>query len=170
MTRRALLTAAVPAVAMAGVAARPDVSGMARRVFGQINEVRAVWGVAALEWQESVAECARQQCARKEQLRFSGHLDPERGGVAERLTQAGVRWARCGENLFELKGYDDPVNFALVFWWYSAGHHDNLLNPAFVKTGVGVTVDSDGRFFVTQIFVEPPVVVSGQRRLGSGGH
>jgi uncharacterized protein YkwD len=53
-----------------------------------------------------------------------------------------------------MKGYDDPVNFAVVFWWYSAGHQANILDPVFTHTGVGITEGVDGAYFVTQIFVE----------------
>ncbi|HXJ43770.1 MAG TPA: CAP domain-containing protein [Bryobacteraceae bacterium] len=156
---------AFPALAAASRPERPDLNDMAHRIFQQINAVRAARGTAPLEWSDAIAKCARQQCARKEKLRFSGHLDPELGGIAERLTLNGVRWAHCGENLFEMRGYDDPVNFAVVFWWYSQGHQANLLNPAFVKTGVGVTVDADERFFVTQIFVEPQGAVRPMTRI-----
>lgn len=156
MTRRALLQAAFPAVAAASLQARPNLNEMARRIFSKINEVRVSRGMRELEWSDSLALCARQQCSRKEKLRFSGHEDPELGGIAERLALAGIGFERCGENLFEMRGYEDPVNFAVVFWWYSQGHQANLLNPVYVKTGVAVSVDADDRFFVTQIFVEPP--------------
>jgi uncharacterized protein YkwD len=156
MTRRALLLTAFPAAASATLQVRPNLNEMARRIFAEINEVRAMWGAPQLRWSDSLALCAKQQCARKEKLRFQGHEDPERGGVGERLARAGIQFGRCGENLFEMRGYDDPVNFAVVFWWYSEGHKANLLNPVYVKSGVGVSVDEDDRFFVTQIFVEPP--------------
>jgi uncharacterized protein YkwD len=86
-------------------------------------------------------------------LRFPGHNDPERGSVSDRLNAAGFPWSRCGENIFSERGYEDPVHFAVVSWWYSPGHKENLLNPEFTETGVGVAEGADGTFFVTQIFV-----------------
>src|SRR5581483_10035569 len=152
MTRRALLQAAF---AISTPAPR-DLRDDARRIFERANELRAIRGCAPLIWSDRVAECALEQSRRKQKLRFPGHEDPERGGVSDRLNAAGIAWSACAENLFQVKGYDDPVNFAIVFWWYSAGHQANMLNPEYTHGGVGVTRAEDGTFFVTQIFVTPP--------------
>jgi len=128
-------------------------SDYARRIFQKINDLRVVRGAPALVWSDALAACAEEQSLRKVELRFPGHVDPERGDVATRLRAAGIRWARCGENLFMEKGWEDPVNFAVVFWWYSPGHQENLLNPEYRESGIGVAQGADGAYFVTQIFV-----------------
>ena len=102
---------------------------------------------------EAVARCAAEQGRRKEALRFPGHNDPERGDVGRRLLSGGIDFARCAENLFAMRGYDDPVNFAIVFWWYSPGHRANMLNAAYTHSGVAVAEGADSMFFATQIFV-----------------
>ncbi|MCU1330276.1 MAG: hypothetical protein JWN34_5646 [Bryobacterales bacterium] len=154
MTRRVWLASFMPAVAFGQLTQKPDARAMARRIFDRANELRRARGLMELEWFDTLAACAARQCERKKILRFKGHEDPELGGVSQRLDRFGVKWSRCAENLFEMRGYDDPVNFAIVFWWYSPGHQANMLNPDFRRTGVAVTVDDDDRFFVTQIFVE----------------
>jgi uncharacterized protein YkwD len=154
MTRRLLLGTIFPALLAGDFNQRPEARAMARRIFDKANEIRLARGATPLEWSDAIADCAARQSERKKILRFPGHRDPELGDVAERLNHFGVRWSHCAENLFEMRGYDDPVNFAIVFWWYSPGHQANMLNPAFRRTGVGVTVDDEQRFFVTQIFVE----------------
>ena len=128
-------------------------SDYARRIFQKINDLRVVRGAPALVWSDALAACAEEQSLRKVELRFPGHVDPERGDVATRLRAAGIRWARCGEHLFMEKGWEDPVNFAVVFWWYSPGHQENLLNPEYRESGIGVAQGADGAYFVTQIFV-----------------
>jgi uncharacterized protein YkwD len=148
MTRRALLLTALPAALHATLPERPNLLEMARRTHLKINEIRALRNLPPLEWSDSLALLARQHCARKEKLHFPGHNDPQQGDVGDRLGKAGIAFDRCGENIFEIRGYDDPVNFALVFWWY-------MLNPAWLKTGVGVSVDETDRFYVTQIFLAP---------------
>jgi len=155
MTRRGFLGAIIPAAAMGDLVPRPDTDAIARHIFDKANEIRVNLSVPPLEWSEQIAACARRQSERKKLLRFAGHDDPELGGIAERLDRGGVPWKRCAENLFELRGYEDPTNFALVFWWYSAGHQANLVDPTFRQTGVAVTLDCDDRFFVAQIFVDP---------------
>jgi uncharacterized protein YkwD len=166
MTRRLILQAGV---AVATGAAEPKVSpteehDFARRIFSRINELRELHGSVALRWSNAVAACAKQQSVRKVELRFPGHEDPERGGVPERLHAAGIAWGRCGENIFMEKGWDDPVNFAVVFWWYSPGHQENMLNPAYTESGVGLALGDDGAWFVTQIFLDPPVLGMRMRR------
>ena len=154
-TRRlALQCLATAGMATAGVS-RTEEHDYARRIFARINELRELHGAVALRWSEAVAACAKEQSVRKVELRFPGHDDPERGDVAQRLHSAGIDWGRCGENIFMERGWDDPVNFAVVFWWYSPGHQENMLNPEYTESGVGLAQGSDGTWFVTQIFVNP---------------
>lgn len=167
MTRRSILrVAALGAGTRYGLASAADQHDLAARIFSQINQLRQQNGAESLEWSTALADCARQQSVRKAQLRFPGHDDPERGGIAERLHTAGICWARCAENMFMEKGWDDPVNFAVVFWWYSPGHQENLLNPAFTNTGVGLAQGEDEAWFVTQIFLESPPRASAQHTHG----
>lgn len=153
ITRRSVLLLAGTAVA---TAAPGDDRRFALSVFHKINEVRERNGASALGWSEAVADCAREQSRRKVALRFEGHNDPERGDVADRLNAAGIHWAHCGENIFMERGWDDPVNYAVVFWWYSDGHRMTLLDPDYTLTGVGLAQARDRTWYATQIFVTPP--------------
>jgi uncharacterized protein YkwD len=173
ITRRSILQAAAAllrAAAAIGVASRAGEAsvnaepGFEWRIFSRINELREQSGVGLLQWSASLAECATQQSIRKAELRFPGHSDPELGDLAARLNGAGIGWAQCGENLFMEKGWDDPVHFAVVSWWYSPGHQANLLNPEYTETGVGLAQGQDDAWFVTQIFLAPPPRETAVRR------
>lgn len=152
MTRRSLIQCAFAA---AGRPHNRTTDDFGRRIFAKINDLRVARGASPLIWSPDLADCAAEQSIRKVQLRFPGHNDPERGDVARRLTTAGIGWLRCGENLFMERGWEDPVNFAVVFWWYSPGHQENLLNPAYTHSGVGLSQGLDQAWFVTQIFTQP---------------
>jgi uncharacterized protein YkwD len=155
-TRREILAVALAATAGSATATPSDEEQYAYRIFRRINELRAVRGAPALIWSNAIATCAHEQSIRKAKLRFPGHNDPERGDVSARLNAAGIRWSRCGENLFMERGWEDPVNFAVTFWWYStSGHQQNLLAPEFTESAIGVVKADDDSFFVTQIFVTP---------------
>jgi uncharacterized protein YkwD len=145
---------AVPAVCQARL--ENGDAGFAERIFTRINEIRVLNGAGELAWSDALAECARGQSLRKVQLRFPGHDDPERGDISQRLRTAGLDFSRCGENLFMERGWDDPVNYAVVFWWYSPGHQANLLNLDYTESGVGLAQAEDFSWFVTQIFRTPP--------------
>jgi uncharacterized protein YkwD len=161
ITRRSILQGVAFRASQASLITEPDFQW---RIFSRINELREQCGAGRLQWSAPLAECANQQSNRKMELRFPGHNDPDRGDLAERLTGAGITWAQCGENLFMEKGWDDPVNFAIVSWWYSPGHQANLLNPEFTDTGVGLAQGPDKAWFVTQIFLAPPVLKTAARR------
>lgn len=152
LSRRALLLS-VPVLPTFAKSTDLD---FARRIFTRINEIRTVNNAPELTWSDAIAARALEQSQRKAVLRFPGHDDPERGNVAERLHTAGIGWSRCAENLFMEKGWDDPVNYAVVCWWYSPGHQANLLNPDYTETGIGLAQGDDEAWFVTQIFLTPP--------------
>lgn len=153
-------------IACCAVRAQESEESSARRIFTRINEIRVLNGAGELAWSNRLADCAREQSLRKVELRFPGHDDPERGDVSERLRAAGLDYSHCGENLFMERGWDDPVNYAIVCWWYSPGHQANLLNPEYSETGVGLAQGEDGAWFVTQIFRTPPPVVKPAKRFG----
>lgn len=160
MTRRTAITICAGAALARGERGQegeqseePD---FAHRMFEKINELRLKRGAGPLEWSAALEACAREQSRRKALLHFEGHNDPERGDVAARLTAAGIGWGACAENLFMEKGWDDPANLAVVFWWYStSGHQENLLDPRYSQSAIGVVRDDDGTFYVTQIFIAP---------------
>lgn len=156
--RRELLAAPILLAGPAWLRAEnraPAIEGFERRIFDRINQLRTEYGSPALEWVNAIYAEAREQSTRKAELRFPGHVDPQRGDVAQRLTVRGLLWSGCGENLFSERGYDDPVNLAVVCWWYSVGHRENLLNPAYSQSAVGIAIDADDRIYATQIFVTP---------------
>ena len=157
-TRRNFLGIAA-ALGCAGAAPDREDSEFTMRIFAKINELRVARSAPPLVWSRELAACAYEQSRRKALLGFPGHDDPERGDVAARLTAAGLKWSACAENLFMEKGWDDPANLAVVFWWYStSGHQENLLNPRYTQSAIGVFKAGDGAFFVTQIFMTPRVV------------
>jgi uncharacterized protein YkwD len=156
-TRREMLAAALGAPLAFANPGPSEEEDFAYRIFRRINELRVAREAPALIWSDAIAVCAREQSLRKAALRFPGHNDPERGDISARLNAAGIRWARCGENIFTETGWEDPVNFAVVFWWYStSGHRQNLLAPEFTESAIGVVKADKASFFVTQIFVTPP--------------
>jgi uncharacterized protein YkwD len=126
------------------------------RVFNAVNNERAKRGVGPLEWSDRLAEAARHQSERMLVHGFFSHEDPEYGGLTSRLALQGIRWSRCGENLFSEKGIEDPVPIAVISWRYSThGHYKTMMEPEFTQTGVGIAATPDGYYFVAQNFITP---------------
>ena len=60
-------------------------------------------------------------------------------------------WAYLGENLFYCSEVDVSRGHDCLM--ESPQHKENILNPKFKQTGVGVHISDDGQFWVTQLFL-----------------
>jgi len=86
---------------------------------------------------------------------FFGHADPQRGSLASRLSRAGIRWNRCGENIYRESGMEEPADDAVEGWMRSPPHRASILDPLFTQSGVGIAMNADTEYFITQIFIRP---------------
>jgi uncharacterized protein YkwD len=144
------------AVLFAASSADDPLRHLARKVFNLANRQRRLHGVRPLEWSDALAEQARLQSTNMMERGFFSHADPLRGKLAARLTAAGIRWSRCGENIFREKGMDDPADAAMEGWMKSPAHREGLLDPLFIQAGVGIAISPDTEYFITQTFIRPP--------------
>jgi uncharacterized protein YkwD len=51
-------------------------------------------------------------------------------------------------------GYDNPARVAVEGWSKSPEHRKNMFGN-FSLTGIGIAQREDGRYFFTQIFIQP---------------
>jgi uncharacterized protein YkwD len=135
---------------------RESSASIEQRVFSAINLQRVSANAAPLIWSDQLGLTARAHSARMLQARFFGHEDPKYGDLSTRLAAAGVDYQRCAENVFRERNYNDPVAVAIAKWMYSEAHRQNLLQPEYTHTGVGVAEDSEGTVTLTQQFLTPP--------------
>jgi uncharacterized protein YkwD len=126
---------------------------LARQTFVAVNKQRRNLKLTELAWNDRVAAAARSHSARMMKTGIFSHRDPVFGALTQRLSKAGIAWRLCGENIFNEKGDDDPVGYAVKSWMKSPAHKANILEGRFTHTGVGVTVDEDSKYFFTQIFI-----------------
>jgi len=129
---------------------------LARKVFSLANRQRQLHGLTPLQWNKALAEQARLQSTSMMERGFFGHVDPVRGPLSARLNATGVRWSRCGENIFREHGMDDPADEAVEGWMKSPAHRSSLLDPLFTETGVGIAISPETEYYITQEFIRPP--------------
>lgn len=129
---------------------------LAHKIFTLANRQRRLHGVHQLEWNDRVADQARQHSLNMMERGFFSHSDPVRGPLGARLHAARVNWSRCGENIFRERGMDDPADAAIEGWMKSPSHRQSLLDPLFTQTGVGIAISPDTEYFITQEFIRPP--------------
>ena len=128
---------------------------LTRKVFDKVNRQRQLHGLRELVWNDAVAEQARRHSANMMERGFFGHADPQRGSLASRLSRAGIRWSRCGENIYRESGMEEPADDAVEGWMRSPAHRASILDPLFTQSGVGIAINADTEYFITQIFIRP---------------
>jgi len=125
-------------------------------VFAEINQQRRNNGLRDLIWREDIARVARLHSSNMGGREFFSHEDPVEGDLKQRLTKFGVNdWASAGENIFKESGVYNPARQAVEGWMNSQHHRENILNPAFTHTGIGVAFGHDHFLYFTQDFILP---------------
>lgn len=105
-----------------------------------------------LEQDPNLTELARRHSEAMRDQGFFGHVDPQRGGLEQRLRTAGIDFRRAAENLAQVTNGSAPAATAHAALMTSAQHRENILDPGFRRVGIGVARSTD-TFWVTQIFI-----------------
>ena len=117
-----------------------------------VNTERAKAGCSAVTVDDRLTAAARGHSADMAARGYFSHTTPEGVEFSTRITNAGYRWSRAGENI--AKGQRTPAE-VMTAWMNSSGHKANILNCAFTNIGVGVVADSGGSLVWTQDFATP---------------
>lgn len=132
-----------------------ELNQLEREAADLINQERIKLGLTSIAWSEDAAKVARLHSSNMAKLNFFGHAGADGKMVDERADQLGVKkWRAIGENIAFNRGYTDPIRTAVEKWMQSTGHRNNLLNPRWQETGIGIAVTPEGCFYFTQVFLE----------------
>lgn len=126
---------------------------MIDEILSIINSYRAEGGVEPLELDEKLTEIA---CARAEEIAWSGrhsHTRPNGKYFHSLIKEAGVESGFVGENIGW--GYTTARDVCEA-WKASETHYENLMNPDFKKTGIGIAADPDpdGNLCWANLFID----------------
>jgi uncharacterized protein YkwD len=125
------------------------------RIFSLINRERGRTGLGQLGWDDRLADLARRYSEKMAREHFFEHIDSDGNDVVARARQSRIRgWDRIGENLFMCSPTNDYTSLSIRGWMHSPSHRENLLDPDWTETGVGVAVDRDGTIYITEVFVD----------------
>lgn len=127
---------------------------MEKRVFELINKARVKNGLNPLKFENMAYKAALDHSKDMAKRKYFSHTNPEGKGVLPRIEKYGFSLMnrRIGENISKNKGYADPASIAVSGWLKSPGHRKNIMEPKFKYSGVGITRDSDGAIYFTQVF------------------
>lgn len=119
----------------------------AQQVVDLVNVERAKEGLAPLTIDANVAKAATVR-SYEIQTKFE-HVRPNGSGFVSALKEQGVTYRGAGENI--AWGQKTPQE-VVTAWMNSAGHRANIMNPNYVKIGVGNTQNASGIQYWVQIF------------------
>lgn len=117
----------------------------ARRVLDLVNAERAKAGCPALHADARLQRAAQGHADDMAARGYYAHDTPEGRSAGDRIGAAGYRWRTWAENIH--RGPRDP-DTAVRDWMKSPGHRANILDCAFRDIGVGVTLRSNGPWWV----------------------
>jgi uncharacterized protein YkwD len=136
-------------------AAAKNVDSDEREIFDLINEERRKKGLGELTWDASLSRLARDYSQKMARENFFSHYDGNGEAVDDRAKAMRIKnWSKIGENLFFCEGYDNPNATAVRGWMKSPTHRDNILDPDYNVSGIGVAQTASGKIYVTQVFLE----------------
>lgn len=126
-----------------------------RQAFDLLNQRRIENGLKPVVWSEDVARIARVHSQNMARNNFFSHQGLDGLMVDDRADSLGVKnWRRIGENIAYNRGYENPVEFAVLRWMQSQTHRSNLLSDKWKESGVGVAIAPDGKtYYFTQVFM-----------------
>jgi uncharacterized protein YkwD len=116
-------------------------------VLALVNEERDAAGCAPVTLDPRLAEAAQGHSQDQADQREMTHDGSDGSTVGERVTRAGYRWGGAAENV--AAGTTSPER-VMTLWMDSADHRANILNCAYLHTGVARV---DGWW--TQVFARP---------------
>jgi uncharacterized protein YkwD len=156
---------ATPASAKASPPLRPaSIDVLEHEMYGLINRDRLdpanaaeTGGQAqALRWNPALAAAARAHSRDMQEQHFFAHVDREGRSPGTRVKAAGIEWQAVGENI----AIYDSVRAAQTAFMneprFGHNHRSNVLDSKYTDVGVGIVKAPDGRYYITQEFVETP--------------
>ena len=108
--------------------------------------------VKALRWDSTLAKVATAHSKDMANHDYFSHESRNGTSPFQRMTRAGYRYDRAGENI--AAGFNTPASVVKA-WLKSPGHCKNLMNRAYVELGVGFATGGTYGTYWTQDFGNP---------------
>lgn len=114
-----------------------------------VNEEREKAGLGPLRFNIKLTEVARIKSQDMIDNKYFAHDSPTYGSPFEMMKQFGITYRYAAENL----ALHPSVESAHQGLMNSPGHRANILNPNLTEIGIGIIPNSQGRYYVTQMFI-----------------
>lgn len=124
-----------------------------KQILTLINERRSQHGLQPLVQDNKLTQIAREKAYDMGYYNYFDHTSPTLGTANDMLNKNFIFfYKKGGENL--AKG-ERRINTELIVqaWFESKDHYDNIIDPQYKKTGVGIYKDSDKTVYYVQLFI-----------------
>jgi uncharacterized protein YkwD len=173
-------SAGIPTLTQHDGRSKPEIRAieLEKRIHILINAERKKHGLSSLAWNEAVCGIARKHSSDMAKRAYFSHVSPDGHDFSYRYKQEGYQcevrgqgnvYYTGGENIYQNNLYDrvmitnnvrqydwnsvDRIAETTVEGWMkSPGHRKNILMPYWVSEGLGVSVSSDDKVYITQNF------------------
>ncbi|WP_234119528.1 CAP domain-containing protein [Clostridium hydrogenum] len=132
----------------------PDISQIKvqeNEVARLVNIERSKVGLPALKYNWELSRVARAKSQDMADKNYFSHQSPTFGSTFSLITKYGIVYSAAGENI--AYGYINPST-VMNGWMNSPGHKANILGKQYNEIGVGLTKNSKGQIYWTQIFIK----------------
>lgn len=156
-----LTVAMASIVSLSGISNHSKVKGTATQlsssqVLAYVNLLRQESGIAPLVVHPALEQAAAQKAAHMIDSGYWEHTDPNSGITPwQFIDDSGYRYAKAGENL--ARDFDDSQKVTEA-WMASPPHRANLLESAYVHTGIGIAYgmrSQEPTVLVVQLLAKP---------------
>jgi uncharacterized protein YkwD len=132
---------------------RVELDELVQSVYSKVNEYRVRQNLPKLILHEKLNLIARRHSASMAQgvTKWSHH------GYHDRFREIGkyVAGVNKSEILAEIWGHADPAQKAIEAWIKSPSHRKAMEDARYRVTGIGVAKSPHGKYYFTQLFVQP---------------
>lgn len=109
-----------------------SLDAFATEMLAAVNQERAAEGLAALSWDDRLAQAAADHAQDMIDNDFFSHTGSDGSDVGQRVTRVGYQWSWVGENI--ARG-QTSINQVMTDWMNSPGHRANILHESFTQIG-----------------------------------
>lgn len=120
-----------------------------QEMLNYVNQARANAGVKALQFDMELVKIARLKAQDMVNKNYFSHTSPTYGSPFDMMRQFGISYRTAGENI----AGNRTAKAAFDAWMNLSGHRQNILNPNYNYTGIGIASGSKyGKIYV-QMFI-----------------
>lgn len=122
-------------------------------LFWRVNEARRKAGLLPLSLKPDLCRAARKHNFEMMQIGLVSHFSHEGLDIGRQLTEQGIPWNLCAENLARMPDTPDVAQKTLEFWMREPTGKKDILFHLYDETGIAAQQNpKTGDWFITQIY------------------